>query len=571
MMVKNMKRAIVSLVIMALMLPLLTPFKTVQAANEDWSITEGETASFGVQLQQPHNHKYYRIQESGGTRAIFRAYLKESGGQINYEKNLFCLDINGLFPTEQTDNTSSGGTATYTSGGELTGSSTVPLSSRSHKTLTGDEVQKIMAIIYSASDGLKDGTLANWLDTVFEEYPIDASDDTPTGQEIIDSYNYSVDDVQVATQLAVWKVANGISVTGLQESTSPNDGYGAPEEHVGNVNLSISRYLNAKANDASSNIPSQNKPSFESTTVTTKVIGGNVYIGPYKVNNASAIKDEKVYAVNASNQETAVSYTVARGNTASSGTYSSIKAAGTNNFYIVIPKTAASNKIKIKLTSEDVTFGLWTNLASEATSQPLASMSKEPTEVEQETLTEFPTYDVALRKYITKVNGVNVSASREPTVKPQTSGNNAGDFRYEHRKDPVTVKPGDKVTYAIRVYNESQNAVTVKGITDYLPTGLTLDTSASTGWTASSEKAVYTGDISLPGRTGNVPTTPSSPIYITCTVGADVAADRILTNVAEITTLVDADGNDLRKAPDGLEEDSDRNNLSSGTKTCPDN
>lgn len=568
MMVKKLKKAIVSVVIMALILPLFT--NIVQAAEVNWDITKGKTAFLGVQFQQPNNRKYYKVNE----RAIYRTYLSDSasGNTKDYTKNLFCLDMNGYFPTETTEGVTNAA-ASYTSQGPLSTDSTVTLSSRSSsKVLSGSEVQKIMAIIHSARQGLNQSTLAAWLDAVIAASS--KADDEATGAEIIRDYNYSIDDVQVAVQIAIWEVTNGLTTATLKESTTENGSFNQnSNEPVNNMNTYILSYLRNKAANASSSLPATVTPSFASTTKTTKVINGKVYVGPFKINNPTSIKSAKVYTVNSSGTETEVTgYTVYNGNTATSGTFQTIKQAGTNNFYIAIPKTEASGKtkLKIKLTADTVTYTLWTNPTSN-TAQPLISYSTEPHETEDEGPIVIPTYDVALRKYITKVNGTAVSNSRQPTVKPQTSGKNAGDFRYEHRKDPILVKPGDKVTYAIRVYNESENAVTVKGITDYLPTGLILDTNASTGWTASSGKAVYSGNISLPGKTGNTPTTPSNPIEVTCTVGADVTSDRILTNVAEITNLVDADGYELKIVPDGLEEDSQYNNLTNTTKSCPDN
>ena len=40
---------------------------------------------------------------------------------------------------------------------------------------------------------------------------------------------------------------------------------------------------------------------------------------------------------------------------------------------------------------------------------------------------------------------------------------------YNHNKKPVAVKPGDVVTYTIRVYNEGELDGYVGEITDYLP------------------------------------------------------------------------------------------------------
>lgn len=74
--------------------------------------------------------------------------------------------------------------------------------------------------------------------------------------------------------------------------------------------------------------------------------------------------------------------------------------------------------------------------------QPVIVIEKEPAE-----------FDLALRKYITKVNSQNVSVSRNPVIDTQTL-NSGTTAIYKHKKDPVNVKYGDTVTYNITIYNE---------------------------------------------------------------------------------------------------------------------
>ena len=69
---------------------------------------------------------------------------------------------------------------------------------------------------------------------------------------------------------------------------------------------------------------------------------------------------------------------------------------------------------------------------------------------------------MSLRKYITKVTskaGVTTDLSNSKSTTRTPSINTATidtEFTatYKHRKDPVTVKTGDIVTYNISVYNE---------------------------------------------------------------------------------------------------------------------
>ena len=102
---------------------------------------------------------------------------------------------------------------------------------------------------------------------------------------------------------------------------------------------------------------------------------------------------------------------------------------------------------------------LW--LADDADQQPVIKVDKE----------EVKEFDLALRKNIIKVNGTELINTKEPAIDTSklATGTTAD---YNHRKNPVEVKTGDKVTYKISIYNEGQIKGAVTEIIDYLPTGL---------------------------------------------------------------------------------------------------
>ena len=82
-------------------------------------------------------------------------------------------------------------------------------------------------------------------------------------------------------------------------------------------------------------------------------------------------------------------------------------------------------------------------------------------------------FDLALRKYITKVNGETLTGSntRIPNI-DTTTLENGTTATYKHRKDPVKVKTGDIVTYEITIYNEGEKDGRATKIVDQLPEGL---------------------------------------------------------------------------------------------------
>ncbi len=72
--------------------------------------------------------------------------------------------------------------------------------------------------------------------------------------------------------------------------------------------------------------------------------------------------------------------------------------------------------------------------------------------------------DLSLRTFITKINGEELSTSREPNVEIVD-----GKFNYKHSKNKVNVVKGDIVTYKIRVYNEGKEAANAEKVGIYLP------------------------------------------------------------------------------------------------------
>ena len=84
-------------------------------------------------------------------------------------------------------------------------------------------------------------------------------------------------------------------------------------------------------------------------------------------------------------------------------------------------------------------------------------------------------YDLALRKFITKVNDKELENSREPQVdcRKLISGS-ATTADYNHPKDPVLVKPEDIVDYTLRIYNEGKDDAYAEMVMDDVPDGVEM-------------------------------------------------------------------------------------------------
>ena len=169
-------------------------------------------------------------------------------------------------------------------------------------------------------------------------------------------------------------------------------------------------------------------------------------------------------------------------------------------------------------------------------SQPLMKVEKNPQE-----------FDLALRKYITEVNGVAVTNSRVPVIDESTleDGTTA---TYNHRKDPVMVENGDIVTYNITIYNEGEVDGRATEIIDQLPRGLRFSQIVTEGFTAEYDEETNRvtitreagNDTNLPAYDGE--TLSSETIEIECVVDTSENGD-ILTNVAWISEEIDEYGN----------------------------
>ena len=180
-------------------------------------------------------------------------------------------------------------------------------------------------------------------------------------------------------------------------------------------------------------------------------------------------------------------------------------------------------------------------------------------------------FDLALRKYITKVNGVNVTNTRVPAIDESTlsTGTTA---TYKHRKDPVSVETGDIVTYNITIYNEGEKAGRATQVIDQLPTGLEFKrvvsgnfesvTVSVGGNPVDNTNAVHlvrkaNNEDNLAAYTeGNL---KSETIEIECEVIAtpDTKNKKILTNVAWISSEYDAETQTEIYNQQGLDRDSE--------------
>ena len=102
--------------------------------------------------------------------------------------------------------------------------------------------------------------------------------------------------------------------------------------------------------------------------------------------------------------------------------------------------------------------------------------------------------DLALRKFITKVNDTDIT-NRVPVFTKVSET----EFKYEHPKDPVQVAYGNIVTYTLRIFNEGKIAGYASKIKDDLPEGLTFlpdhETNVEYRWKMYTEEGKETNNV----------------------------------------------------------------------------
>ena len=156
-------------------------------------------------------------------------------------------------------------------------------------------------------------------------------------------------------------------------------------------------------------------------------------------------------------------------------------------------------------------------------------------------------FDLSLRKFIVKINEdeyMDKSGNyiREPVVDVSPLVNKTDTTAiYNHPKEPVGVKVGDRVTYVIRVYNEGELDGYASEVKDYLPPYLTFiedsEINEQYGWTVSEDgrvvTTIYLADKEISKFNGTE--LDYEDLQIECLVSEEAPVHENLTNIAEIS------------------------------------
>ncbi len=250
-----------------------------------------------------------------------------------------------------------------------------------------------------------------------------------------------------------------------------------------------------------------------------------------------------------------------------------VKSLVGKDFYISVPKNQANNlSIDITINYNEKTMTLWASTTNNL-EQPLVEVNKKDSKLEKTLVfKEDKPFDLALRKYITKINGTESELtgdnSRIPNIDESMLTNGKTTAAYKHKKDPVEINTGDTVTYKMTIYNEGEKAGRATEVIDQLPTGLEFSSVVSGNFDKKSYDAT-TNTLVLERKAGNTTNLPayqpgnlvnngagSETIEIECKVTEkpDATNRKVLTNVAWISKAIDEDNTEIVK--EGQDRDS---------------
>ena len=310
-------------------------------------------------------------------------------------------------------------------------------------------------------------------------------------------------------------------------------------------------------------------------TLQYEEVGANYVVGPIKITESegNTIPYTIDFDVKVNGTETQNYKLVTNKN--DNTTETTIEDSVGQDVYVVVSKESTTSvTVSIDIYYNDTTLTLWTSATNGNGTQPVMIPEKDPQPIEWEkTVTpDSKSFDLALRKYITKikkVDGKEVSYSRTPNVDESTITSSTTTATYKHRKDPVLVETGDIVTYKLTIYNEGQKDGRATKVVDQLPTGLKFSKVVSGNFELGSYDETN-NTVNLVRKASNTTNLPayvegnltsgkgSETIEIECEVIATPhqTNNKILTNVAWISEQIDADGNVITNQ-EGLDIDSE--------------
>ncbi|MCI8383474.1 MAG: Cys-Gln thioester bond-forming surface protein [Clostridia bacterium] len=324
---------------------------------------------------------------------------------------------------------------------------------------------------------------------------------------------------------------------------------------------------NANKYSNSSSLPSGTPVRIDTNKLNSETSGNNCIVGPIHLTQLNTTPYTIEFKVKNNGNEIS-NYQLLDENKTAVANGTSVKDLVGKDFYISLPQDQVNAlSVDININYNEKTIKLWASTTNNQ-EQPLAEITKaDKTESKTLTLEVEKPFDLALRKYITKINGTELTGAnvRVPEI-DQSTLNTGTTATYKHKKDPVVISTGDVVTYKMTIYNEGEKAGRATKVVDQLPTGLKFKQVISGNF----ELDTYdenTNTLNLKRKASNTDNLPAydqtnlaqETIEIECMVTAtpDTNNQKILTNVAWISEAYDAEANEVITNQVGADRDSE--------------
>ena len=420
------------------------------------------------------------------------------------------------------------------------------------------------------------------------------------------------DDIDVVQQLAIWHFTNPGSEfdyyneltnedeIGLRISSIVNDENSPITAELEDYRLTAAktlyRYLIESAvGNYNPPAPTGEEPiTITSTNATMYKEDGNYIAGPFVINEKQGFAgvDYTITATYKDDQNNTITpeIGVKGSNNKVAATTSTLKELEGTEFYLIMPDTSNIEGMKMQISTSfsnrDVIYWSVENPENE---QPVVIIKDNnvPHDYDEIVVTLQKEFDLALRKFITAINGVPVTVSRQPQVDvtPLVDKTDTTAI-YNHTKQPLKIEVGDIITYTIRIYNEGEIDGYAEEITDHLPPNLEFlpdnTTNQTYGWQLKSATDLKTlttaylsenneitaGENKITAFDGGT-TLSSKDVQIVCKVVEVEQTDPItnevtafiqdkITNIAEITNFTDGEGNAIEDRDSGVADSGDK-------------
>lgn len=307
------------------------------------------------------------------------------------------------------------------------------------------------------------------------------------------------DDIEVIQQLAIWYFSNPNEADPYHLKTLPQLQLTTVEGGMGPFNTTLddisggfdrqsqaAKLYTFLINQAKINAQNYGNGDVRGDSIipaeipdaelSNEIVKGKIVVGPFLIKELSEDADYDIELIAKDNDQNEKTYVLLDENKQQLDESKTLKDLVNKNFYLSIDENtdiqSLSFDIKVKYNEKTLTF--YTVNGKELLEQPVAIVENLQKEIVKKldvtvVRTEF---DLALRKFITKINGVDVS-TRVPEVNTNMlKEGTATTATYTHPKTAISVNTGDIVTYTIRIYNEGEMAGYAEEITDYIPEGL---------------------------------------------------------------------------------------------------